>query len=129
MKMIIAGGRDFRGTEADFQLVEKAVIKYNITEIVSGCQVSRDILTGEKYGADFFGEVVCARRLGLTVSSFPPSWKELGLAAGPKRNRKMANYTDYVFLFPGGKGTASMRKEALRANKKIIYDNGWMVLI
>ena len=124
MKMVIAGGRDFRGTEADFQIVKKAVIENNITEIVSGCQVSRDVITGEKYGADYFGEVICARRLGLPVRSFPADWKK-GLSAGPKRNKKMAEYTDYVFLFRGGKGTDSMRREATKAEKIIIYDNGW----
>jgi hypothetical protein len=34
----------------------------------------------------------------------------------------MAEYTDYAILFPGGKGTDSMRKEMLIHGKKILYD-------
>jgi hypothetical protein len=34
----------------------------------------------------------------------------------------MAEYTDYAILFPGGKGTDSMRKEMKIHGKKILYD-------
>lgn len=129
MKMVIAGGRDFIGSHRDLDIVIMAVKKYGITEIVSGKQK----------GADHFGEY-CADMCGLPVKPFLPHWNDLSepcilkyrkagpynALAGPNRNNKMAEYTDYVFLFSGGKGTASMRKEANAAGKKIIYDDGWI---
>ncbi len=124
VSMAIAGGRDFRGTLEHFYLVKEAVEKHNITEIVSGKQKTWDEKKNTYYGADYFGEL-CATLLGLPVKGFPAAWKKLGRKAGPVRNGYMAEYTKYVFLFPGGKGTASMREKALAAGKKIIYDNGW----
>ncbi len=129
MKMVIAGGRDFYGTDTDFELVKKAIKKYKINEIVSGKQK----------GADNFGEL-CAAALKIPVQPFPPDWDDLtepciikyrngkpyNALAGPKRNKQMAEYTDYVFLFPGGRGTMSMRKAANAAGKKIVYNNGWL---
>lgn len=124
LKMVIAGGRDFRGTEEDYILVRQAVKKYKITKIVSGKQKTWDEKKNTYYGADYFGEL-CATLLGVPLELFPAPWKKLGSGAGPYRNKLMAEYTKFVFLFPGGKGTASMRKEAKAAGKKIIYDNGW----
>ena len=131
MRMVIAGSRDYVGTLEDLWKIKEAVIKYNITEIVSGTQ----------RGADKFGEN-CATLLDLPVQPFPPDWNDLTVPgaiircgkenipynanAGPDRNRKMAEYTDYVFLLPGGSGTDSMRREAISAGKKIIYDDGWI---
>lgn len=113
MKMVIAGGRDFINKKGDIENVYKAIAKYNITEIISG----------DAKGADFFGEY-CGEMLDIPVKKFKPDW-DYGHMAGPIRNEKMARYTDYVFLFPGGCGTASMRSEAIKAGKEIVYDNGW----
>lgn len=49
------------------------------------------------------------------MKQFKSDWEKHGKAAGPIRNKKMAEYADAVILFPGGKGTASMKKEAERA--------------
>ena len=131
MKMVIAGGRDFVPTIKDFNIVMRIVAEYRITEIVSGCMS----------GADKFGES-CANQLMLSIKPFPPDWNDLtepcvlkyrngkpyNALAGPKRNKQMAEYTDYVFLFPGGRGTDSMRKEAKKAGKNIVYDAGISVL-
>jgi len=127
--MIVAGGRNFKGSFADFKLVRKAVRKYGIKIIVSG----------KASGADTFGEF-CADILGLKVKHFPAAWDDLtvdpcivkirwdgskyNVLAGHNRNKKMAEYTDYVFLFPGGGGTANMRKEAKLVGKKIVFDKG-----
>lgn len=112
VRMVIAGGRDFKGCQKDLNNVVAIVQKYNITEIVSG----------DAKGADFFGEY-CAEKMNIPVKKFKPDWS-YGHMAGPIRNAQMAEYTDYVFLFPGGRGTSSMRMEALKVNKQIVYDNG-----
>ena len=115
MKMVIAGGRDFIGCQKDLNSIVSTVQKYDITEIISGGAP----------GADYFGEG-CADRMGILKTRFLADWIRNGKTAGPIRNRQMAEYTDYVFLFPGGSGTASMRREAQKAGKKIVYDNGWI---
>jgi len=58
---------------------------------------------------------------GLVVKIFKADWNRHGRAAGPIRNREMAAYADGVCLFKGGRGTASMYREAVKAGL-VIYD-------
>ena len=51
----------------------------------------------------------------LSGKRFPADWDKHGRAAGPIRNAQMARYADAVALFPGGRGTASMRRVAEKA--------------
>jgi len=101
MKVIIAGGRDF----TNYDLVEKAISKSNfeITEVVSGCA----------RGADTLGE---AWALGnnVPVKGFPANWNLHGRAAGPIRNKAMAEYADALIAIWDGqsKGTANMITQA-----------------
>lgn len=104
MKLIIAGGRDYKLTAGDWERLGKI----QISEIVSGCAAGAD--KGGEYYAD---------QHGLPVSRFPADWDMHGKAAGPIRNRQMAEYADGVALFKGGRGTSSMRKEAERAGIEI----------
>ncbi len=97
MKTIIAGGRDFKPTEAHFRYLDDCRDALPITEVVSG---------GAK-GADEFGEAWAASR-GVPVERFPADWAAYGKAAGPMRNAEMAAYADALIAFPGGRGTASM---------------------
>lgn len=110
MKLIIAGGRDYRFTPKD---IEQLNSLENITEVVSG---------GAK-GADAEGEN-WAREQNIPVKVFKADWKQYGRGAGPRRNQAMADYADAVALFPGGKGTENMFKEAQKASLNI-YD--WRV--
>src|SRR5687767_3965572 len=101
MKLIIAGGRDYKFSVDDFVVLEKLHRQHQITEVVSG----------KARGADFYGEV-WAYEHQIPIKAFPADWKTHGKAAGPIRNQEMARYADAVALFPGGKGTESMFKEA-----------------
>lgn len=105
MKLIIAGGRDYQFTAADFASL--VAIK-GVTEVVSG----------GASGADKWGEV-WARMDGIKLTVFPADWKNLGRRAGPVRNAQMARYADAVALFPGVRGTESMRAEAVKAGLKV----------
>lgn len=105
MKLIIAGGRGYCIGEAGFAWLDKIP---NVTEVVSGGAA----------GADSGGEE-WARRNGIPIKRFLAEWKVHGRAAGPMRNREMAEYAHAVALFPGGKGTASMEREAERAGLEI----------
>ncbi len=97
MKTIIAGGRNYEFSQYDIERLDLL----EITEVVSGCAT----------GADAEGEA-WARKWGIPIKEFPADWKKHGRAAGPIRNREMAEHADAVVLFPGGVGTASMRRQA-----------------
>lgn len=53
------------------------------------------------------------------MKRFPADWKSHGRAAGPIRNEPMAEYADGVALFPGGRGTASMKREAAKRGLRV----------
>lgn len=110
MKLIIAGGRDYKFTQDDFDYISRIYDAEDIEEIVSGCAT----------GADRTGEIIAQNR-GTPVKKFPADWKKYGPAAGPIRNEEMAQYADAVALFPGGRGTDNMAKMAVKYNL-IIFD-------
>ena len=101
MKLIIAGGRNYFLSLADIDRLYAVVDLDSVTEIVSGCAT----------GADACGEHLAKMR-GIPVKRFPANWKEYGKSAGPMRNKEMAEYSDAVALFPGGRGTDNMYKQA-----------------
>lgn len=101
--MIIAGGRDFVYTELDIAMLDEIAEKNDITEIISGGAT----------GADNFGEEF-AKINNIKLTIFKADWKTHGKAAGPIRNKRMAEYADCLYAFPGGRGTQSMINEAKR---------------
>lgn len=102
MKLIIAGGRNYQFTGADYAALDALHLLRGVSEVVSGCAS----------GADKCGEE-WAKRNNIPVKPFPANWKAFGRSAGPIRNRQMAEYADALALFPGGKGTANMREMAV----------------
>ena len=107
MKLIVAGGRSYRLGKDD---IEKLNSFSKVAELV----------TGGATGVDSDAEAWAMSR-NISITKFMPDWEHFGRAAGPIRNKKMAEYADAVILFPGGKGTASMLKEAQIA-ELTIYD-------
>lgn len=110
MKFIIAGGRKYMFTSSDLKMLNTTHSKYNITQVVSGGAT----------GADRCGETWAGVR-NIYVKKFPADWNKHGRAAGPIRNKQMAEYANAVILFPGGKGTDNMKKLA-EANELLIFD-------
>lgn len=113
MILLIAGGRDYRFTPQDTDLLNRLHTHTPITELV----------TGGAGGADRCA-VRWASQHSISSLVFPPDWTTHGRAAGPMRNREMAAHLEAkralgipvaVLLFPGGKGTQSMRQIAERA--------------
>lgn len=103
-KLIVAGGRNYVLSEEDYAFLDTL----DISMLVTGCC----------RGADTCGRE-WANRNKIPCKPFPANWDEHGKAAGPIRNRKMAEYADAVVLFPGGRGTNSMAKEAEKAGLEI----------
>lgn len=108
MRVIIAGGRDIHDRETVAQAIIDA--KFDITEVVCGCASGVDAL-----GASW------ARTHGVPVREFRASWKQHGKAAGPMRNRLMAENADALILVWDGKskGSRSMFDEAQKRSLQI----------
>ncbi len=113
MKLIVAGGRDYKLNDEDY---------HNLAIIHWHCSIT-EIVSGGASGADKCGEIFAASRK-LPVKVFPADWKKHGRKAGPLRNKEMAEYADAVALFPGGRGTASMKQEAEKAGIDIFDYRG-----
>ena len=105
-KLVVAGTRYFSNyalvaSKLDAYLADK-LDKYNVT-----------IICGDAQGADAMG-LAYASNHGLKVEHFPAEWGKFGNAAGPIRNKKMAQNADAVIVFWDGKspGTKNMIKNA-----------------
>jgi hypothetical protein len=118
MKVIIAGGRDFK----DYEKLKKAIEQsgWDITEVVSGCAPGADKL-GERW----------AKENEVPVKPFPAEWdnlkaegarikvnkwgKKYNANAGHDRNEQMAVYVGKdggLIAMDGGSGTNDMKKRA-----------------
>ena len=108
MKVIIAGSRTFTDGAALAMAISAA--NFSITQIVSGGAKGVDRL-GENYANDN----------GLQIKRFAPDWKRFGRAAGPIRNRHMAEYADALIAMWDGqsRGTKSMISEARKNGLKV----------
>lgn len=103
MKVIIAGSRSINSYFVVAGILDK--VKLPIKEVVSG----------HAQGVDRFGER-WADNNGIDVREFPADWDKWGKAAGPKRNRQMAEYADALILIWDGKsrGSKNMLEEATK---------------
>jgi hypothetical protein len=109
MKLIIAGGRDYKFTESDLEKLDSIE---GVAEVVSG---------GAR-GADKCGEI-WAKYSSIPITKFPAHWDMYGKGAGHRRNIEMAEYADALAIFPGGRGSANMLEEATKRGL-IIFDFG-----
>ncbi|MBR4868132.1 MAG: DUF2493 domain-containing protein [Clostridia bacterium] len=112
-KIVIAGCRhytDYVEAEAyiDF-CISEIRHKHTLIFVSGGCR-----------GADALGERY-AKKNGYPIERYPADWKVFGKAAGPIRNKKMAEIADYIICFwdEKSKGTKSMIDCARKAKKPI----------
>ncbi len=112
-RIVVAGCRDYENYEEAREFIDLCISeikdKYELIFISGGCR-GADML-GERYAAEY----------GYKVERYSADWKTYGRAAGPMRNKKMAEATDYVICFWDGKsrGTRSMIKYAEEQNKNL----------
>lgn len=80
----------------------------------------KNVVSGGATGADTHGEHWCAER-GIPWSVFRPDWAQYGRAAGPIRNRLMAENADALIAVWDGKskGTANMIQEAEKRGLRV----------
>ncbi len=106
MKVIIAGTRSIN----DYKLVVTAIKRsgFVISEVVSGCAIGVDRL-GEQW----------ALANNIPVTEIPANWKLHHNAAGPIRNKEMAEYADAAIIIWDGqsRGTRNMIENMVRRDK------------
>lgn len=110
MVVIVCGGREFEDRHFVFTALDAFHHKYPITLLVHG----------EARGADNLGRL-WARERKIPIRGIAADWEKYGSRAGPLRNQKMLDtqLPDAVVAFPGGVGTAHMKKIARQAGVKV----------
>ena len=121
MKVIVAGGRDFKNYKLLKCTLDSFQQEYgNITEVVSGGARGSDKL-GEQY----------ANENNIPIKRFVPDWEGLGKKAGHVRNRKMGDYAKehngmlVAFWDKHSRGTQGMIDYATKIGLKsaVVYYN------
>lgn len=109
MKVIIAGSRKGIERRQVYSAIQWSPF-FTVTEIVSG----------SARGVDTFGEEWAALNL-RPIKQFPADWEAHGRAAGPIRNRQMAEYADALILVWDGVsvGSANMKRTMLALDKPV----------
>jgi hypothetical protein len=103
MIVLVTGGREFN----DLGLVFDAIAAiHSQTEITW-------LMHGDAKGADSLADKV-ASEIGINRIKIPANWTKYGKAGGAIRNRSMIDLlqVDLVLAFPGGTGTADMKRQA-----------------
>lgn len=105
MKVLICGSRGYQNQKRVFQVLDEINEVHPIELIIEG---------GAE-GADRQGRY-WALAQGVPCMTIHAPWDRMGPAAGPTRNEWMIKYgrPDLCLAFPGGRGTESMKKIALR---------------
>lgn len=109
MKVVIAGSRTINSVSRVYNAIIDS--DYEITEVVSGCAK----------GVDTIGEIWASWK-NIPIKQFPADWKKYRSAAGPIRNKQMAEYCDAAIIVWNGDpvespGSADMVKQMKKINK------------
>lgn len=104
-KVIIAGGRDFTNIRYLTGACDGVITNYAGPDV--------EIVSGGAQGTDRLGEAFASLH-DYRLRVFHADWKRYNKAAGPIRNRQMAEYADILIAFWDGKsgGTKNMIDEA-----------------
>lgn len=112
MKLIIAGSRTLNVSPMFIQESCLFFLKHisSVEFISGGCPTGID--NSVKY---------MTKVHAFKYKEFPADWDQYGKAAGPIRNKEMAEYADALLLIWDGssKGSANMKKEMQKLNKPI----------
>ena len=111
MKLVIAGSRTLH---PPINYLKSVLVKLGLIEKVA------EIVSGGASGVDHQAELF-ATNINLPIRVFEADWDRNGKAAGPIRNRKMAEYGDALLLIWDGesRGSRSMKTEMQRLNKPV----------
>lgn len=111
MKVLVCGGRDYNDRDAVFRALDGIDQDSRITDVIHGAARGADTLAHE-----------WAYQRQRRMWPYHADWKKYDKAAGPIRNQRMLDEgkPDMVVAFPGGAGTADMKKRARRAGVMVV---------
>lgn len=117
MRVLVCGGRNFHDVAMLWARLDVLHRNKGISLIIDGAS---DDVTGPYIGADYWAHQWALAR-GIETIREHAKWSVLGRAAGPLRNKEMAqrHKPDIVIAFEGGAGTANMVKEAHAAGIEV----------
>ena len=110
-RVLVCGGRDYVDRQSLYQVLDAAHSANPIELLIAGGAAGADLLAAD--WADY---------RGVKKLIFVADWENEGRSAGPKRNQRMLDEgkPDMVVAFPGGAGTADMRKRAEAAGVPVV---------
>lgn len=122
-RVIIAGSRSFKDYAVLQTACDNLLAKKKQTHHIV-------VVSGTAKGADTLGEQYASER-GYTVERFPADWQRYGKAAGPVRNRRMADNADALIAFWDGHSTGT-KDMIMKAKKKglatrVIYNMYYLI--
>jgi len=105
MRILVCGGRDF---------TNRTFVYFHLTEFLSQNEDLECVIQGGAKGVDSFA-LDWAIKNSIHTIPFLPHWHKYGKAAGPIRNQEMLDkgQPHVCLAFPGGSGTADMKRRAL----------------
>ena len=121
-RILVCGGRDYDDPGKMLQVL-KDHLRPGDTLVHGDASGADRLAAWAAHLLDASGEL-CGE-YPITIKPHPANWEKHGKAAGPIRNQEMLDSgVDLVIVFPGGKGTADMRKRALKAGVVVVevYD-------
>ena len=115
VRVVVAGSR----TITDYNTVEQALLDYLRGWVKRLPDV--EIVSGGAEGVDSLAAYF-AREYDLEYKEFAADWNQYGKAAGPIRNKRMAEYGDVLIAVWDGKssGTQNMVDSALEAGNDVV---------
>lgn len=107
----VAGPRDYTNKKFVDEMLEEI-----LSDILAKEALPIHIVEGGAYGVDSLAKLYALQN-ELPYTEVKADWDKYGRSAGPRRNQKMAEMSDYcVVFFKGSRGSASMITEALKQN-------------
>ena len=129
-RIAVFGGRNYPHRSRVRSALFRLLMKHGAFVVVHGaCNCGDD---EPDIGADWFAHEWALDQVdvGVVEEPHPARWSEHGRAAGPIRNREMATSgLDGAVEFPGGRGTASMRRECDDAGVSVWKPTAWNAVI
>lgn len=104
MKVLVFGGREYN----EIAIVHDELDRLHREEPITL------LIQGGAPGADSCGKMWAINN-GVPIKEFRAEWEKHGKKAGPIRNQMMLDWgqPDLAIGFPGGRGTADMRKRVI----------------
>ncbi len=109
IRLLVTGGRDYSDARYVSKVLHKYLQKAGVGKLC--------VINGGASGLDTLATDWCKAN-GVPCIVMPAAWEYYKKSAGPIRNSWMLTWClpTHCRVFPGGSGTADMRKQALKAN-------------